>query len=337
MSNRTLGFLIIFGFIAGSFLFYQYFFVFKLVSLTVNSNVENYTVELNNLKASKKIECVQKVCHIAEISPFEYNIKITKDDYKTYLNKIDLSSNETLNVNLEKNVVLEKIEINNPQNISEQADKRTRQEIIDEINKRKETYKIINIEDIGEFIFKKNLGKLDLYLTDNKIGTFELVKPEDISIKLVYSAKDYIVLSIGNKKYFINYNFFDVRIIDLNIDIAYVKKSFDNFTYQIVTDKGTFIYSLGDNSLEYFSKFSDFIILDKFLYIALIKNNDITRKKNFGFENKPGDLIVYFDEKTGEKILIKETNIQIEKLLYEENDIIVLDINGSKYKLKNFN
>lgn len=337
MSNRTLWFLIIFWFIAASFLFYQYFFVFKLVSLTINSNVENYTVELKNLKSNKKIECLQKVCEINEISPFEYSIKISKEDYKIYSNKINLSSSTYIDVNLEKNIVFEKIFVDDTPSINNsQNDKKTRQEIIDEINKKKSNYKIISIEDVWEFIFKEKSWKLDLYLLNNKIWTFDLIKPELISIKQVYGAKEYIVLSLWNKKYFINYNSLDIRVVDLNIDIAYIKESFDNFTYQIVTDKWTFIYSLRDNNLEYFSKFSDFIFLDNFSYIALIKSTDSTRKKNLWFENKSWNLIVYFNDKTWEKRIVKETSIQIEKLLYTESNVVFEDINGDRYKLENF-
>ena len=89
LSNRSLGFLILFWFIASWYLFYSYFFVYNLVSIKIESNVVDYKVKLNNLEFynSLSYDCEDKNCNIDEISPFKYKIEFSKDWYNTIKQK----------------------------------------------------------------------------------------------------------------------------------------------------------------------------------------------------------------------------------------------------------
>ena len=337
LSNRSLGFLIIFWFIASWYLFYSYFFVYNLVSIKIESNVDNYKVNLNNLELynSLSYDCEDKNCNLDEISPFKYKIEFVKDWYDTVKQNIDLRTSIELIVKLEKTIILEKTEKTSTLEVIEEIveGKKTREEIIALIKRQKDNYTIIETPSLGEFFIKEQSGNINIFYKEKNIWTFPLVAKEDIKIEEIYGNKEYIYLDLGQNKYLINLIFYKVSKLDLNLDILYIKQSTIDKELQIVTDKWTFLYNLKLWELTYFSRFYDFVYIDS-VYVAVIKSDDTIRKQNMWYKNNSWNLIVSFNPKTKEKRLLKEVDFAIDKILIIDGEVIFISETEEEYNLK---
>ena len=343
LSNRSLGFLILFWFIAAWYLFYSYFFVYNLVSIKIESNVDNYKINLNNLEFhnSFSYDCKEKFCDIDEISPFEYKIEFSKEWYDTVKQKIDLKTSIELSVKLEKTVILEKIEkistVSVIEEITEEIteENKTREEIIALIKRQKENYAIIETPTFWEFFIKEQSGNINIFYKEKNIWTFPLVAKEDIKIKEIYGNKEYIYIDLGEKKYLINLIFYKVSKLDLNLDILYIKQSNKDKELQIVTDKWTFLYDFKWVELTYFSRFYDFVYIDS-VYVAVIKSDDTIRKQNMWYKKNSWNLIVSFNPETKEKRLLKEVDFNINKILIKKEEVIFTSEGEEEYNLKGY-
>jgi len=333
LSNRSLWVLIILWFIWVWYIFYQYFFVQNLVSLNINSSVSWYDIELYNLKAKKNINCPEKMCSINEISPFEYELKITKKDYEIYKQKIDLSKSKTINIDLKKILIFEKLETW----IITQTwsnDKKTREEIISEKTNKKQ--KIFDLKDFWRFSFLiLDNSSLDLKYKNKTLANFADYDFSKIYLEKVYSSENMIFIELGDLSYILNLDTLKTYLVDLKSDILYTKYLKDLNSVFIVTKDWTFILNLRDFSVNYFSKYSDFInVWDSDIFI--LNETDKIRKKNLWLDKISWNLIVLFDQTKKTKSVLKSLDIAISKIYLEKQKVYIEDENNNKYLLDNY-
>jgi len=111
---------------------YLYFFVYYTATLTIDANVDDYKVELFSLGTAQKWihDCPEAECVIAGVSPFDYNISISKADYETKVipAKIGARGKESIIVQLEKKVSLVSLDTEIVQETNREKIQRLREE-----------------------------------------------------------------------------------------------------------------------------------------------------------------------------------------------------------------
>lgn len=62
--------------------------------MSISTNIENYKVSLYNskLKTSFSTECLQAVCELIDLAPFQYEMTLSKEGYKDYVKTISIVS-----------------------------------------------------------------------------------------------------------------------------------------------------------------------------------------------------------------------------------------------------
>jgi len=361
MSNKLLWILIILIFILSLFAFILYAFIYNNAKIIINSNVSNYNVSIYNKKTLKKynFECVEKKCELNDILPFDYKLTVTKKQYNDYIKEISVSRNKKININiyLEKKVILEEISKKSskfPPNKEdnkniEKQDKLSIEGFNPLKNSEETNKKLTNKEKIQALISKKNKLKNSLNKVEEKIKLeqtknskykflekIHLFKNTDYSkIKVLETSWNINIFFIEkeNKKYIYNKTTWNLYNIDLNIPTIYLKHN-SNSEIDLVTEKWIFTYSIISRKLEYFTIFRDYINY-KWNYIWVVKSDDKTRKNNFWFENEKQNLIILYNRKNFTKKIIYKTEINIDKILLENNEIIIIS-NEKKFKLSNF-
>lgn len=215
--------------------------------------------------------------------------------------------------------VVEKIELSN-------------KEKIESIKKTKNSYKAISLENSSEVFFIENGSKLDMYLDDKKIWNFELVLFEFLRVELVNWTINDLYIEVWKNKYYYNFNKNISTLIELKIDVEYVKKGNENWLI-FVTNKWSFVYSFSSKSLEYFSYFNDFSYLNDW-YIWIVREYEKRILKNLWFETE-NNLIVYYNSTTKEKNILYKTDLDIKKLYIFLNTIYIVTNDWELYVLEN--
>ncbi len=114
--NRIVWFFLLVFVILLFYLTYNYFFKIKLQNLEINSNINYFSWTLKNSKYKKDFFCKEKFCILSWLPEFKYKIEIYKKWYKKFVDKIDLSQNNKINVFLEKKVILKEVKTIQPKN-----------------------------------------------------------------------------------------------------------------------------------------------------------------------------------------------------------------------------
>lgn len=338
MSNRILWILILFIFFITGYIFYQYFYVINTVKLIISSNVDNYQVELYAKKIGQTFnyECNEKKCVLENISPYLYQLEIKKIDYISYKTDIEIIEKQDYNleINLEKKVYLEKIELENElKNISE--NEIPREEKIENIKNKNKYYFITNLLDGRKFYFEEKDWKLDLIYKENKIWTFNKVSRKELNIKKVYENNNFIFIKIAENKYLYNLALGDLEQIKLGVPVNYIKKWFNDKLFLFITSKWTYKYSLFKKTLEYFVFFKDFLYINDY-YIWIINKDEKTKLKNLWLEEEKENLIIKYNPNSKEKKVLFRTSLTINKLIKNKDKIIIIDEKSNKYELKNY-
>jgi len=78
----------------------MYSYVTYTGQVVLNTSVKDYRVELKNSKTLKAIEkqCSEEQCELFEVPPFDYVMKITKQGYKDFEEKISVNRSEIKSV-----------------------------------------------------------------------------------------------------------------------------------------------------------------------------------------------------------------------------------------------
>jgi len=337
LSNRTLWIILLLWIILFWYFFYLYLFVFSLYTINLNSNIIPYNVSLytENIWKTYNFNCNKNPCILKKISPFNYDVTITKDNYNT-LNFIFNPKDKTkFNFVLSKEVKL--INIGNI-NDSKLDIKLTREEKIDLIKKKNNNYLLLDVNN-NEFIFKKNNNELSIYLNNNLLWIVDLEKKEnkdDISISKVIGLNNYYFLKIWNNNYLINTIYYNIQKIKLNIYTNYVKKIKDN-KLLFVTKKWSFIFNINTKQITFFNMFYDFVYLNNWDYIWILRSSDNILKQNLWLWTIKWNLIVYYDLKNKKVRLLKSVWFYIAKIFKKGEKVEIEDNKWNIYELLNYN
>ncbi len=289
LSNRMLWIIILLWFVLSFYWFYKYFFELKLINLEIKSNVSTFSWSIYNSKYEKSFFCNEKKCIIKEIPPFEYEFIIYKEGYKNFKYIINTGKNNSIVINLEKDIKLKEIK----------QKKLSRKELINKI--------------------KNN---------NNKIIEFSWAK---FNYNEIYWNKDFVYFKQNNKLYFynlLNNNSFN---IEFKTDINYIKDIEKN-KLLIVTNLWSFTFNLLNKKIEYFSLFSDFILLDN-NYIWIINSGDLIRKKNFWYEWVWWDLLISYNIINKKSYILKNISQNIKKIYIQDWINFIEDNIWNKYEI----
>lgn len=337
MSNRLVSLLILVLTFWALYLFYYYFFVLNKWTLTLNWNVWEYTVQMYNdkLKTSFETYCINQKCELIDLAPFDYKITISKNWYKNFIKDIKIlkKTNILIDFSLEKQLELK--QINKEEDLQKENSQLDKFREIAELQKK---YKYINIDDLGYFYFEDNGD--DTITLYNKINddiknlyTFTKIERNLIDIQKLYQTNKSIFISYWDEKYFYNLDDNNILKVFFPQNINYVKV--DENIYSFVNEKWTFLYDLNTQKIEYFYLFKDFINYDSENYLWIIFDNEAEKKKNHNLENRSWNLIVKYNFKTKAIKILETTQLNISKILFEENKIYFYDDLGNKYLIDN--
>jgi len=332
LSNRKLWIIILLVIFFIWYIFYWYLFSYNLINVKIHSNVSNYDIFLKSEKYWKKyfFHCSKKDCILENISPFNYELKISKSNYNDFSLNFNPKDKSDLNIFLKKEVLLkplekEKIKV---KNIS-------RKEKIEEIKLEKSSYWYKKYKwDI--FTLKELWNdKLELIYNNKIVWVLNKVPKEKISLFKVINSDSYYYLILWSDTYLVNTQYFILTKLKLKLFISYIKKLNNNFLL-ITTRNWSFLYNLKNKNISYFNSLYDFIILDSNTYIGILKDSVINQKKNLWFWNTSWDLIVKYNLKEKTANLLKKVDFDIAKIYKDNFTIIVEDKNWNKYELINY-
>lgn len=343
MLNRLVALLILVWIFSWVYFLYYYFFVLNKWNITINSNVWWYEVSLYNsdLKTSFKTTCLEKKCELVDIAPFKYEISISKKWYKDISENIDIEnkSSNTFDIVLEKDLLIQKIE--KWKELIWSWTLTTAKEKIEELRKKKylETkYLFFDFWEKWYFYFNKNDDNTlsfyrDLNSKELKIYDFEIVNQADIWVFLINNSLYKILVQYDKKAYIFDLNTWTSTSFDFYPKVNYVKIDWN--IVSIVTDLWTYLYDLNTENIEYFNFFKDFLYYWEDSYLWVIYAGEEDKKKNYSLGEYKNNLIVKYNFKTKEIKVLKQTDINIKKILKEENNIYFYDEVWDKYLITN--
>lgn len=129
----------------------MYFFVYYTSTLIIDSNVTDYKVELFSKSTAQKrsTDCKQERCTLTDVSPFQYNISISKPEYETQVipMKVRARKKEELYIKLEKKVRLESLQL---EKIAE-----TPKEKIQRLREQNRYYAVFQADTDDKLIFEE--------------------------------------------------------------------------------------------------------------------------------------------------------------------------------------
>jgi hypothetical protein len=234
--------------------------------------------------------------------------------------------NESLSWSWLKSIELVKIE-NNTQNLEINS-----QDKINSIREKLDYYKVIDL-GTDKFYFSQDDNKIVAKINSKIISIFDYVLVNDIFVDKVYSSNNDFLFKIWDDIYLYNKNTDILNKIDLFVDIKYVKREDNIFIF--VTNIWSYLFDLRNKNFEYFNFFEDFVYYND-SYIWIIKKDDIRRINNLWLWKLSKNSIYFYNPSTKERKSLYETNLNLEKIYYENGEIFFIDSKNDVYKLENF-
>lgn len=206
---------------------------------------------------------------------------------------------------------------------------------IEELRKKNSSYAYFKIDNFDDsFSFLEENGSLSLYFWDVKIWTFKKVNKAELWIKEVIWNPSYITIFVWNEKFLYNLKTKVIKNIDLAVDVEYIKSWINNLEFLFKTPVWIFVYTIQNNTLEYFIFFEDFVYYKNW-YLWIIKKDEDIKLKNLWFEEEKQNLIIYYNPGTKEKNIIYKTDTDLKKIYYRWEKVYFEDANWDEYELKN--
>lgn len=333
-SNRILAILVLVGTLGFFYLIYIYFFVYYTSVLNISSNVDAYKVELFATKIAQTFErdCPTATCSLADISPFDYNVTITKEGYEPYSTSLDLKGATTIDLNIKLKKRVELVKVEEPL-LEESLNK------IDILKVKNTSYLSFDMGKEGVFYFDENDEKLVLYtFKENqpfRIGDFTKVPKEKLMFTRVYGEQNTFLISAQSENFLYFQGENSLIELNLRIPVQYAKKGTEDQVYFLVTDKWTFEFDRFTWNERYITLFHDFIELDGELYVWYIDAKDTLRKTNMGYIEEYGDipiLVKYFQESLEREVSIA-LPLSVKKMYVQENRVLIETEEGT-YEIK---
>ncbi|MCP4523018.1 MAG: hypothetical protein GY828_02250 [Candidatus Gracilibacteria bacterium] len=338
MSNRLLGFFILISIVGVGYLLYWYIFIYSLVHVTFESNLEKYHVSLIAKQKNISQDCEQKVCYISDIIKLDYELIAQKDGYKDFVLPIQPKrGNNSFQLIFEKKYELQldtSVENNKNKATVEKREKDLSiEEKIEEIKNKRDIYHSVHIGN-NYYTFRKRGEKLLLSKNDGEIGLFPLGDKSTLDILEIEGSDNFLVLRIEDKNYFFSIRSGKFQIFDFNIPLLYIKQSDNSGEYIFVTSKGSFLYEYAKNTFTYNTLFSDYVVYKKNSYVGVIDKNDSEKKQFFQLDRKrEQNVIIQYNTETKEKVILLETGGDIKRLGKKEGRIYIINQTGERYFL----
>lgn len=311
---------------------YLYFFVYYTAVVTVNANVSEYSVELFSKSTAQKWthECPEKICVIHDVSPFEYNISISKQGYETELinAKISPRRREEIFVQLDKKSLLSSLEAVQIEETPKEKIKRLREE--------KLYFARFVLEDDTMITFSEGKNQLLMQHRSSSfvhdISDFPFVPADSIFAEYIGDTKD-IFMQLWNKYYIFETASGKLHTLPFEIKLLYIKAGKTSSQYIIVTEKGSFLYNINSEESEFQYLFKDFVYHDNAL-IWIIYEDEEQKKSNFNLTGKWNLIIRYTSEDKQRKILLK-SSLDIDRIEWK-GEKIIFSAKWKEYELTNF-
>jgi len=309
--------------------------VYSLVNITFETNVENFTINMESTQKNYNFDCEKNNCDFQNISPFEYQVTLESESYKNIIYTWTPSKQTSVqNIEFQKDYQLVKENLlsqNDAEEILQNTlDNEVEETIAEKIQKLKEQSQIhlkIEIEN-NTYIFKKNISDMSLFKNDDFIGNFEYADKSDILLDEVLWNTNYLSIIINNNKYLFSIQTGKVNKYILEIPLKYIKSTEINGQFIFVTEKGSFVYNLYENIFSYNSYFSDFIYFDKNSFIWIIHKDESEKRSRFEYDNiSENTLILQFNPDTKEREILLETPKNITKIFKKDGKIYLEDEN----------
>lgn len=307
--------------------------------MTLYTNIENYSVSLYNskLKTSFSTQCLQTVCELIDLAPFQYEMTLSKEGYKNYTQNITITPWEDLVIKavLEKQLLIKKIET--PE-MPEEENTKNQIEKVRDLSFLQKTYKYFSLSELGDFYFQENSDNSLTLFRKNQSQTlnlysFEKIKSVFLDIKPVFQTNDMIAIFHAEDAYIYDLSDNTIEKVYFPQKIDYVKKS-GNF-YHFVNEKGTFLYDTRSKKMEYFYLFKDFIPYEDDFYLGIIFASETEKKKNYNLEHTSHNLIIKYNFKTKQIKVLETTSTNVTKITLEDNAVYFYDNGENKYQVKN--
>lgn len=307
--------------------------------MSISTNIENYKVSLYNskLKTSFSTECLQSVCELIDLAPFQYEMTLSKDGYKDYVETISIISWEKLQLKvvLEKQLLIEKIDIPLTQTL---ADTEKQIEEVRELSFLQKSYKYFLIPHLWYFYFQENEdNSLTLFQKNGQetlnLYSFQKIERAFLDIQGIEQTNNMIFISYWDDKFIYNLSNNSIEKIYFPQKVNYVKQMHQ--VYHLINDKGTFLYDINTKNIEYFYLFKDFIYYDNEHYLWIIFLSETEKKNNYNLSDLSGNLIVKYNFKTKKIKVLETTHINITKIILENNKVYFYDSWDNKYQVKN--
>ncbi len=311
---------------------YLYFFVYYTATLVVNTNVTEYTVELFSKSTATKFskDCQDEICIITDVSPFEYNITVSKSGYNPQVVPVKITSRrrEELYINLEKKVILEPvILIDYPE---------TMQEKVVRIREENRYYASFNLQNSGKMVFEELGDSLKMILQTPEqeitISEFPKVPKSEVLVDDI-SGSDDLYIKLWKDTFIYSSSQKSVHKLPYQIVIQYIKKWRVIEEYIVVTEKGAFIYNSWESTSEFQYLFRDYVYAGDDI-IGIIYKDEIKKKENFDL-SEWGNLILRYNPQTKNRKVIYNTQEAIDSIKWQ-GESVILTAWENTFELKNF-
>lgn len=339
MKNRIIGIVILWVIFWSIYGYYYYFFQLNKWNVTIHANVADYTVKFYNqdLKTTFQTHCQRAECELIDIAPFQYTLTIEKEGYKTFSQVLQVQKKTTLSLPLllEKNITLQAV---SQENSSSEKDLKIQE--LREVAEVLKSYKYFSIENLGYFYFLENtdnsLGlwrKIDDRQKETFIMNIPLVDKRALNVGKLFWDRDSIYISTKDFKYVYDTESGKIDKIYFPQDIQYIKNDFGN--YILVNKNGSFIYQKNLQTIEYFYPLKDFVSFDKNSYVGIIFVDEKEKKVNYGIPSSEKSLLVLYTPSNKTMKVLQTLDIEVSKIIKQNDQIFLYDNDGKKYALQN--
>ena len=331
MSNKFLALLILIFTISGIFWVYFYFFVGYTWTVIINSNISDYQVELYTKKLWKTFDyqCQQSPCILNDLSPLSYNLRIYKKGYNSISQNLDIDPRTSVNISINAIKEISFDEILQVKNKVSNKDK------ISLLRDKKRSYRLFDFEDWSYAYFtESSQWELPLYVynqwNSQKIGDFSASDSLDVK-----RARDtnFLYIRIWELRYLYNIQRWVIQVLDLGVDVNYVKSWQSDNSLVFITPVWAYTYNIDTTLLEYFYLFKDFVYFEDD-YIGVIYADEEKKLKNLNLEDKKTNLIIKYNPLLKQREILYETAINIDQI-YIEDGVVYFESEGRIYSLDN--
>ena len=311
---------------------YLYFFVYYTATLTIDANIWGYQVELfSKSTAQKRYEdCPESQCTITDVSPFEYNVTISKEGYENEFMSMKVSPrrNESIFIELEKKVSIEPIDIIPLEENAAQKIKRLREEKLYYARFQLWDDTLLTLTEDGDQL----LVQYNSWDNILEIAKIQRIAQQDLHAEYVVGSKD-IFLVAGDTYYIFDENKKKLYELPFQVLIHYIKPALKGWEYLVVTEKGTFRYTLSSGNSEYQYLFHDFIYSWDDI-IGILRGDEDAKRRNFDIKEK-GNLIIKYTPADKTRKVVYTSFEAIERIYLREENLIIT-IKGQEYELQNY-